>query len=704
MDCKVCRKDGNLQLLIDGEPQALSAYMTYNPRSEEYAAFAKAGVQIFSMGVYVGDRGINSFSGIHPFREGYCKGPGVYDFTQVDEDMERICRERQDARIIIRIDLDSPIWWDLCHPEELFRNYSGKSMRQSFVSVAWRDAMGTALCALIRHVEASHLGDNVIGYQVAAGKTEEWLYHLSFIGEYGDYSEINRQRFIQWLQEQYGEIQNLNIHWNQHYEDFSDISLPHPFRRSFCTEGVLRNPGREQDVIDFYQYHSEMMADAILYFCRRVKQETGGRRITGAFYGYVGELMDGEYGHHALGKLLESPDLDFLASPNSYMELRAPGIDWPFMSAVDSAFLHGKLWFIESDTRTNLTQPLASAMPSVCPDNPSYDFQGVWKGPESAELSLSLLQKGFGKVLTGRAGTWWFDMWGGWYHNPIFMDFMKTAHGMMEEDLLNPAGSAAQIAVILDDRSYAYFGLNTPVLSELVYSQRQEFGKMGAPFHTYLLQDLLHPEFPAGDYRMIIFLNTIKQPDDIRQAIQKRLQRDQKTLVFIYLQDRYDQHNKIRKDPITGFSVEYREEDEPVQACYRGVTFPPIPVSCPRFTKKDFIPLGYWKDTSIPAVGMQVKPEYTSVYSLAPHLPASLLMDLAMHSGVHLFSLTQDVIYANDRYLFIHASQKGSKRLYFPSFTRVSDVFSERQCAQWCTFMDFEMEQYETRAFRYEPQ
>lgn len=48
--------------------------------------------------------------------------------------------------------------------------------------------------------------------------------------------------------------------------------------------------------------------------------------------------------------------------------------------------------------------------------------------------------------------------------------------------------------------------------------------------------------------------------------------------------------------------------------------------------------------------------------------------------------------------------QKGSKRLYFPSFTRVYDVFSERQCAQWCTFMDFEMEQYETRAFRYEPQ
>ena len=83
MDCKVCRKDGNLQLLIDGEPQALSAYMTYNPRSEEYAAFAKAGIQIFSMGVYVGDRGINSFIGIHPFREGYCKGPVSYTHLDV---------------------------------------------------------------------------------------------------------------------------------------------------------------------------------------------------------------------------------------------------------------------------------------------------------------------------------------------------------------------------------------------------------------------------------------------------------------------------------------------------------------------------------------------------------------------------------------------------------------------------------------------
>ena len=157
---------------------------------------------------------------------------------------------------------------------------------------------------------------------------------------------------------------------------------------------------------------------------------------------------------------------------------------------------------------------------------------------------------------------------------------------------MNPAGSAAQIAVILDDRSYAYFGLNTPVLSELVYSQRQEFGKMGAPFHTYLLQDLLHPEFPAGDYRMIIFLNTIKQPDDIRQAIQKRLQRDQKTLVFIYLQDRYDQHNKIRKDPITGFSVEYREEDEPVQACYKRGHVSANPRILSPFYKEGFYSLG----------------------------------------------------------------------------------------------------------------
>ncbi|MFR5070755.1 MAG: hypothetical protein ACLTDS_00635 [Bianqueaceae bacterium] len=91
-------------------------------------------------------------------------------FTQVDEDMERILQERAGCPDHHQNRFDSPICGIYAIRRSCFE--TTVEVYASFVSVAWRDAMGTGQCALIRHVEASHLGDNVIGYQ-CAGKTEE---------------------------------------------------------------------------------------------------------------------------------------------------------------------------------------------------------------------------------------------------------------------------------------------------------------------------------------------------------------------------------------------------------------------------------------------------------------------------------------------------------------------------------------------------
>lgn len=49
--------------------------------------------------------------------------------------------------------------------------------------------------------------------------------------------------------------------------------------------------------------------------------------------------------------------------------------------------------------------------------------------PETKELSLALLKKGIARVLTGRTGTWWFDMWGGWFDAPEYRELLQKAEG-----------------------------------------------------------------------------------------------------------------------------------------------------------------------------------------------------------------------------------------------------------------------------------
>ena len=121
------------------------------------------------------------------------------------------------------------------------------------------------------------------------------------------------------------------------------------------------DPAKEQDVIDFYLYNSDLVAETINTFAAAVKQFTHREKLVGVFYGYIlqlcGEQRQQNAGHLALGKVLASPDIDFLTSPTSYAYRQVGGEGTcHYMSLLDSVKLHGKIWFNEDDIRTSLTE------------------------------------------------------------------------------------------------------------------------------------------------------------------------------------------------------------------------------------------------------------------------------------------------------------------------------------------------------------
>jgi len=339
-------------LFVNGTAQPGLAYITYLPERNCYADFAAAGYRLFSFTTYFGGQGINAVSGIHSFSPGIFDREGVPDYSLFDAAVDRILASCPGALILPRVNMALPRWWELAHPEECNdEGLRGDHPRSCFSSVTWRRDTETFLRALIAHVENSPFRDHIIGYQIAGGNTEEWF---SF-DQKGSQGRASRERFAQAFPE--------------------------------GTSGAT-----------YRQFLSDVVADAIAHFAAVVKECTDRRLIVGSFYGYTLEVPFWESGHHALRRILNCPDIDFLCSPASYMNQRQPGYDWANMTALDSLHLHGKMYFAEYDTRTHLTRPLAECRTDAC--EPDTYNNGVWLGPGSPDISRGVVRANFSRQLS----------------------------------------------------------------------------------------------------------------------------------------------------------------------------------------------------------------------------------------------------------------------------------------------------------------
>jgi beta-galactosidase len=183
------------------------------------------------------------------------------------------------------------------------------------------------------------------------------------------------------------------------------------------------------------------------------------------------------------------------------------GIDWGDMLPVDSLKLHNKLAFIECDIRTNFTKKMQDSRPDRYPDEfyPLYDDCGnktVWCGPETTELSVAAIRKAFAHQLVKSCGIWWFDMWGGWYHDNVIMEELSKLKKLYEGEKAENAGSSvAEVAFFVDENAYrnlprGHFGVHR------VNEMRSAMGNTGIPYDIYMVEDAVKV---AKKYKVAIF-------------------------------------------------------------------------------------------------------------------------------------------------------------------------------------------------------
>lgn len=461
---RIAQYNGHPCLYINDIPQEGLAYITYLTENNRYCDFSSAGYRLFSVPVFFGFNHLNEHSGLDVFTRGIFDTDEP-DFSVFDADVQRILDACPDGFILPRVNVSLSRRWELAHPDELCDPYSdGTPGRASFASDVWAEEVKREIGVFVEHIQNSSYASSIAGYQIAGGNTEEWL-PLDKCG-------ISGKRAL------------------EKYQSYLQIQQLADSRGAFC------------------RFYSELVVQRICEFSAVIKDITCRNVVVGTFYGYTLEVTDPASGHHALRKLLDCENVDFICSPVSYSGGRASGRDHPYMLPIDSIRLHGKLYFSENDTRTHLSRPVN--------DMPWYNAP-IWYGPDR-QTSCNIIKLHAARALIKGHGAWWFDMWGGWFADERYMALLKAIREIFVNSRSQPMTSVAQVAVLVDEEAYAW-AEDVSALGAVCSALREPFGKMGAPYDLYLASD---GELVMDNYRAVISLKPTPSPNSDKIAAAAR--------------------------------------------------------------------------------------------------------------------------------------------------------------------------------------
>ena len=544
-------------LHIDGEPYTGMMRATYAPGFLGAKAFYESGLRILGFCGNANEQG-------YFLSRTVAARPGELDFREFDERAQETLAVAPDAYLIPRIYLSAPTWWLDEHPEATVVEETASGLRRPFYydggrpcpswfSQAWRDYTSDCLARLVEHIRRSPYADRVLGFVLASGSTEEWDSWSGQPHRWVDYSPAARDSFRAWLKAKYQTDAALQAAWHDEAATFAAVELPtFAERATVVPDGAeVRSAKDPKDLrcTDYYLWTAEATADCIAHFCHAVKAASDGRLVCGPFYGYSLELQNDprllNSGHLAIWKLLDNPDVDFLCGPTDYRYRHTghggdfpkgvePKLDLPKELATTvnpwyvyhagtpmtlgpqhSLKLHNKFWFTEMDYRTS--------------DTPcEVDYCGR---PADLQGDLDQQEKVAVHTLCTGSMQWWFDVGYVRFDNPKVLACIKNIMRAIDEAIRGyDRTSEAEIAVIVDERSFARLRPNSPLSLEMCSIQSPLLERLGATVEYYLVDDLEN----LPERIRLLFVTTSFAPTEAQVAALKKLRKDGRVIFYMY--------------------------------------------------------------------------------------------------------------------------------------------------------------------------
>lgn len=740
LEAKVVSHQGYPALQVNGEIIPPMAMTTMSRDPKYLRALADAGIRVFFV---ICDTQWLKPDGVELLRQS----------------TEPLLAAVPDALILLRVGLHPPMSWIEAHPEELVTYNGGRHLpvdlrsesycaqlpgMYSLCSARWREDGARALEQFIDEVQALPCGPRVIGYFLAAGGTSEWYYPQNSINReknlYADFSDAFRLEFGQILREKYGSEAALQAAWRMETAGFDRPAIPGLAERlyswvdadvtgSLAEGGPNPKPGngtnlgsfldvdRHQAVLDFYQAWHEGTANSIIHFAAVVKKKTAGRCVTGAFYGSYGCTNFLELGTvGSVLKILDSGAIDFLAAPGLY-ENRLPGGYTAQREMQDSFRLRQRIFLVEEDTRTHLANLT------------NRDGTGTY----TLRDSLEVMKRDFGRNLCEDLHAWWFDMdpKGGWYDHPEIFTLIRRQQELARKAYAGDRRKGNQIALIYDQESTRCVSQRTSY--DLCHMFRmQEVQRIGAPVDYYFHDDLARPDMP--DYRLYVFVNVFSLTDAERAALAAKVRRNGQVALWLYAPglinpDRAPKMSLEHMQELTGMKMGRTDDawnprlrlasaghpalagldpdrvygvfDRPILSHWESLAPKPATLLYPMFFPDDprAEVLGHFLGNGKPAFALRDFGDWKSIFWGSKVVQAGVLRALARYAGCHIYAEHDDCLYANRRFLVIHAKEAGLKQIRFPRRCRPFEVYQRRSYGNDTDSIETNMRTGETLTF-----
>lgn len=628
----------------------------------------------------------------------------------------------------------------------------------SLCSEAWMRDADKALADYFDELTASPCFRRVIGFFLCAGGTSEWYYPVPLCtkeGAYGDFSEPFRKSFEGFLRRKYGDVETLRRAWGRTDATFEHPIIPPPGERQFANDadediikalrewetmgrtigldlnmdarrkasvGVFLNSNGFEHVADFYTAWHESTARTIVHFAHTLKARFPAL-LVGAFYGSYGcnSFFDSSTAS-GTPVIMDSGVVDFLAAPGVYNN-REPGGVVAQREMQDSFRLRNMIYICEDDSRTHHAQPWVQ--------RDAMALYGV-------EDSINTLKRDFARDICEDIRGWWFDMGPGWYNDRDILALIKRQQEIAHESYALNRTKRNEIALIYDTESVHHVSQLTSSLV-LDFYRSSDLARIGAPVDYYFHNDMARPNMP--DYKLYVMLNQYYLRDAEREAIHAKARRNGAVVLWLYapgfinpdaasmmsveniartigmkvgmIDKTFFPHfrvNPASHPTISGAAAtrRYGVIDRDVHSnIWIGPSVLPPAYANPGFyidteagADHDTVVLGRYCGNGLPAMALAKTDGFTSIFCGAQVLRSDMLASIADYAGCHLFLHGDDVLYANENYVAVHASSDGVKRVFFKRPCTPVEVYEQRPYGQNVTFIDVEMKLGETKMWQ----
>lgn len=656
MYAKIVDKNGVKAVEVNGEVFEYVGYRTWRPSEQNIEHVSKSELPFFALlcsGI------VNKLKTPYSIYGEYWQGDGVYDWDVLRRDLDLYIKHAPNSYLAINLMLDTREWFLKAHPEcpNSFENIS-----TACAYPEWRECASRMLRDTLDFFDREY-PDKVFAIILSAGGTCEWHNKdASF-----PVSEPREKMLREWT---------------------GDPKSHTPTREEYValSDGIFRNAVKEKNTLDFLEFYHGVITRELAYYARLVKEHTDGRILVGAPVGYIMAGDEGAHsGHCAAADMLKIPDLDIIVTPASYWHRALDNVS-ASQTGLDAVRLNGKLMIHSIDNRTyaGRTHPVAQLV-------------SLHALHDSMEESISYIRRESAMAMSKGAGFWFFDQYGCNYPEQAHTDELGLIRKAFQKVTEKPISYNAEVALLIDSKSYIYTGASRALKNEHVNLQRTELGRMGCPVDHLSIYDLLLDNFPKNQYKLMIVADCFAPSDEIRKAIAE-LKKNGVCFLFLYAAGAVTDHGfdlraasdfcgiSLKEDTgdryftlvdkaytTVGYDQSYGNASSGVAAT--GASSSPI---TPFLVADDAEATVWGRDylSKKARLAFKRREKGFDVWSSWGTVPYGVLQKIAEEAGVHFYQRHGLPTYANSRMAAFFDHKGGTRKITFPYQGKMTEFYS----------------------------